>query len=258
MNTKDLKIGEALFCLFKGEPGTGKSAAASSFPDPYFLDLDMRIKSVKNYWRNVMKQPREFEYDHFINFNQIHTRLEQLKQLCQFGTIVLDGITSAGDIILNTMVETRDSKAKKIIRGGIELLQIEDYGGESRGLQILLDDLLAIWVKWNVHIVVVAHVLTTSEKDIKNKVTTESRTLLTAGKKVAAKLPGKFDECWHFDVLSAIEVTGAPSHRIMTKHAGDDWAKTALPIPMFIDFTKKSLYDEVMKHVQAANEVEFI
>ena len=258
MNTKDLVIGERHFCLFKGEPATGKSAAASSYPDPYILDLDRRIASVKNFWRHVMKQPREFEYDQFDNFFKLHEKLEQLKQLCQFKTIVFDGITTAGDVILRTMRETRDPKAKKIMYGGIEILQIEDYLGESNGLQMLLDDLEIIALKWGVHVIVIAHVLKTSEKDIKSKVTTESRTLLTAGKKIAAKLPIRFDECWHFDVQSAIEVSGAPTFRIMTNHAGDDWAKTALPIPMFIDFTRKSLYDEVMRHVRAANEVKIL
>lgn len=257
MNTKDLKIGETLFVLLKGEPGTGKSIAASSFPDPYILDLDRRILSVKNFWHHVMRKPREFDYDNFNNFYEIHKKLGELKQLCQYKTIIFDGITMAADIILKTLADSRDAKSK-VMHGGIEILQIEDYLGESNGLSILLDDLTAIAIQWKVHIVVIAHVLKVSETNFKTKVTTESRTLLTAGKKIAAKLPVRFDECWHCDVLPDIEVSGEPSYRIVTRHAGVDWAKTALPIPMFIDLTKKSLFDEVMKHVRAANEVKII
>ena len=41
-------IGDKLTCIFKGDPGTGKTIAAASFSegkeDIYFFDLDQRIR----------------------------------------------------------------------------------------------------------------------------------------------------------------------------------------------------------------------
>jgi hypothetical protein len=41
----------------------------------------------------------------------------------------------------------------------------------------------------------------------------------------------------------------APKYTIVTSNTGWDWAKTALGLPLRIDFTDKSLYDEIMKSV---------
>lgn len=73
MNTTDVILDERLFCLFKGDPGSGKSIAAGSFPNPYFIDNDGRMKSVINFWR---PRGKEFEYDRFDNFINTNKRLE--------------------------------------------------------------------------------------------------------------------------------------------------------------------------------------
>jgi len=248
MNTKDIKIDKRFFCLFKGDPGTGKSIAAASYPKPYFFDMDGRMKSVVNYWR---PRAKEFEYDRFNSFYQVNHRLEEFYSYCPFETLVYDGITSGADQILADMLSTRDKGAKKVLRGGIEMYQIEDYGGESRGLQIVIDNLKAISFKHGINCIVTAHVLTTESTDLKSKVTTTSRTLLTAGKKVAAKLPKDFDEAYHFDVQANMEVGGDPKYTVVTRNTGWDWAKTALPIDTRIDFTNGSLYDLIMVQLNA-------
>lgn len=255
-SSEEIQLDSRIFALFKGDPGSGKSIAAASFPNPYIIDNDRRMKSVVNYWR---PRGKEFEYDHFDDFNSTNKRLEELYEYCPFETIIYDGITTGGDIILKTMVNTRDAKAKRNIRGGIELLQIEDYGGEDRGLTILIDNLKAISFKHNVHCIVTAHIITTEQRDIVSKVTNVSRTLLTAGKKVAARLPVHFDEAYHFDVQSSIDMSNPdPHYTCITRNVGQDWAKTALPLPIRIDFTNGSLYDEIMKSLREQGIVQAV
>jgi hypothetical protein len=265
MTTEDVALDTRFFSLFKGDPGSGKSIAAASYPGmfgnekigPYFFDNDGRMKSVVNYWR---PRGREFHYDRFDSFLALNKKLESFYIDCPYQTIVYDGITTGGDQILSDMISTRDQSAKKKMRGGIELLQIEDYGGESRGLQVIIDNLKAISFRHGVNVIVTAHVLTTESTDLKTKVTTQSRTLLTAGKKIAAKLPVHFDECYHFDVQSDMDVLAGPKYTIVTRNTGFDFAKTALPIPTRIKFTGGSLYDIIMSHladkpfVRAAND----
>lgn len=255
MNTADIKLDQRLFCLFKGDPGSGKSIAAGSFPKPYFIDNDGRMKAVINFWR---PRGKEFEYDRFSSFLETNRKLEEFMNYCPFETIVYDGITTGADIILQTMIDTRDSGAKKKLRGGIELLQIEDYGGEDRGLTTIINNLKALSFKWNIHVVVTAHVLTVEQTDVTKKVTNVSRTLLTAGKKVAAKLPVSFDEAYHFDVQTSMDMANPmPKYTIITSNTGWDWAKTALGLPLRIDFTNKSLFNEIMAAVRH-NEVQEI
>lgn len=243
--------------MFKGDPGSGKSIAAVSYPKPYVFDNDRRMKSVVNFWR---PRGKEFEYDYFDSFLKLNKRLEEFYGYCPFETLIYDGITTGSDQILQDMISTRDVSAKKIKRAGIELLQIEDYGGEMRGLQVILDNLKAISFRWGVNVIVTAHILTTESTDIKTKVTTTSRSLLTAGKKIAAKLPVHFDEAYHFDVQTSLDILEGPKYTVVTRNTGWDWAKTALPIPTRIDFTNNSLYDLIMaelkdkEFVRAAND----
>ena len=256
MTTEDVNLDTRFFCLFKGDPGSGKSIAAASYPGhkeksnigPYFMDNDGRMKSVVNYWR---PKGREFHYDRFDSFLALNTRLEKFyTHEPPYQTIVYDGITTGSDQILADMISTRETDKKKVKRAGIEFLQIEDYGGESRGLQVIIDNLKAISFRWGVNVIVTAHVLTIESTDIKTRVTTTSRSLLTAGKKIAAKLPVHFDECYQFDVQTDMDVTAPPKYTVVTRNTGWDWAKTALPIPARIDFTNGSLYDIIMNHLE--------
>ena len=45
---ESMTMGDKLICLFKGDPGTGKTIAAASFSngedDIYFFDLDQRMR----------------------------------------------------------------------------------------------------------------------------------------------------------------------------------------------------------------------
>jgi hypothetical protein len=274
--TEDVKLDSRFFCLFKGDPGTGKSIAAASYPGikvcpqcgadhfcsaeaaeqqteeqkeckkrigPYFMDNDGRMKSVVNYWR---PRGREFHFDRFTSFLALNRNLENFYNFsCPYWTLVYDGITTGSDQILDDLIETRDPASKKNTRAGIEFLQIEDFNGESRGLSVIINNLKAISFRYGVNVIVTAHVLTTEATDIKTKVTTVSRSLLTAGKKVAAKLPVHFDECYHFDIQTGMSMgpEDKPSYTIITRNVGQDWAKTAMSVDTRIVFTDGSLYD---------------
>lgn len=262
-DTSNVSLDTRFFCLFKGDPGSGKSIAAGSYPGhkekpnigPYFIDTDRRIKSVINYWR---PRGREFHYDQFSNFFQINQKLEEFLGYCPYHTIVLDGITTTGKLLLKTMVDTRDAGQKRIIRGGIELNQIEDYGGEGKGLDVIINNLQVISIRHATNVIVTAHVLETSTYNIKNQQTTVSRSILTGGKKVAASLPVCFDEAYHFDVKTGMNDNDLPRHTVVTHNVGTDWAKTALPIDLRIDFTNGSLYDEVMKQLEGKEFVRAV
>lgn len=251
MNTANLPNRRGNKFLFKGEPKNCKSCAAASFPNPYFFDIDERIRSVAAFWKD-----RNFEYDQFDSFEGVDKKLDLLLMKCPYDTIVFDGITSFAELAINTMIKTRPSGQKKIIRGSIEMTQIEDFGGEQRAFNIAFEKLFMIQKKFDVNLIVTAHVIET-EKAIRPGVTIKTRTLLTAGKKVAAFLPVHFDEVYHFQINVPLEVEGMPRSVAFTKHSGDDWACTTYNIPPVLDFTNVSFYDVLMEARKAgeANRV---
>lgn len=245
MNTRDLTIGERLFCLFKGEPKVGKSIAAHSFPNTYTFDFDHRMESVKNYYRD-----RDFEYDHFDNLIAVNKRIDELKVRCDYETLIFDGITSFSDLAIGCMISFRaPGSGSKTVKAGIPLTEIEDFNGEARALTMALDGLQAVSLMHKVHVIVIAHVLNVESYDIKTRTTSVSRTLLTAGKKIAAKLPKDFNEAYHFDVQNNLE-TGEPEYVVRTRHVGVDWAGTALPLQSRLVWTNKNFYQILRNQIE--------
>lgn len=248
--------GQSLICLFKGDPGTAKSPAAASFPEPYILDLDGRIASVASYWRG---KDRKIKYDTLINdYPKLCDKLDALIRYNPYPTVVLDSITTLARSLHTLIFQARgagsqarekDEDGKKRIYlnaakipnkfDGIPVLEIDDYKTESTGIIQILD---ACRVLWNggkgCNVIVIAHVIEVETKDLKNRVT-RTRAIMTGGRKIAAEIPVYFNEAYHF------YNTPSGGYEIITKADGEDWAKTSLSLPERLDFTHKNLYDEI-------------
>lgn len=250
----------ALLCLFKGDPGTAKSPAAASFPEPYVLDLDGRIDSIINYWAPKQK---DVKFDTIINnYPKLCEKMEALLRYHSYGTIVLDSITTlarslhalifqargAGAQIEQRRGKDKDGERERVYMNsatipgqfkGIPRLEIDDYMTENNGIIQILDGLRVLHNGGKgCNVIVIAHVVEVENKDLKNRVT-RTRSIMTGGRKIAAEIPVYFNEAYHF------YNTAAAGFEILTKADGEDWAKTALPLPERLDFTGKNLYEEI-------------
>lgn len=248
MNTKDLKMNEPAFSLYKGDPKTGKSIAAHSFPDTYTFSFDRRMQSVKSFYRG-----RDFEYDYFNNLIEVNQKLDAFKAMqpgtFPYKTVIFDGITRFSDLAIECMIDHRNpSPNSKTVRAGIPMAEIEDYGGESRALTMALNGLLAINIIHKVHVIVIAHVIAVEQVNVLTKSVTVTRSLLTAGKKIAAKLPVDFNEVYHFYVTSDV-LTETSVFRAATKSNSLDWAATCMPLPKSIIWTNKNFFEELQKSI---------
>lgn len=241
MNTKDINPFSKYFALFKGEPGTGKTRAAASFPKPYVFDFDGKLAVVRNVFPN-----KDVNYDTYYNdFPAAMKKLEELINYCPYDTIIWDSLTSFARTTLSHMIKYRGGKGD-LKKGGLNVPQIEDYGGETAAMVQMVDALRLICNR-GVRVIVIAHVVEVTEKNIKTQQSTTTRQLLTGGKKIAAELPAYFDEAYHFYHEGGFD--GKPQFKAFTLNSGEDWAKTALPLPNPIEWTGKDFYKDILLNI---------
>lgn len=254
MKAADYIDNKTLFVLGKGDPGSGKSIAVSTWLEKgpmYFIDFDGKIKAIINFWKKHKPSMLDnLEFDHFETYNEAMDKFEDLYKSggCTkyTGGICIDTLTTGVDSLLVQVNDIKGGGNKKV--GGIAVNEIEDYNAESSGLTRLISHAkFKLHKPYNINFFLLAHVVMTESIDLKTKNVIQSRQLVTAGKKVAAKLPGYFDEIWHFGCEKNME-TSAVDYKVMTQNAGVDYARTScnLPASMTITYPRcKTLYQQV-------------
>lgn len=254
--TSDIVIGGNICAIFKGKPGTRKTCGAASFPGPiYFFDFDGRMAPVKKMFPNRSDVfydtylPKEFK-----SANEMWDKLMNGLLKERYKTVVLDSLTTFADGVLDFARSLRagdgtKGSGKADAGGIIPMSDISDFNIESSGLTQLMYRLKELSARQNCHVIATAHVIEVQQTDVISKVQTVNRSLLTAGKKIAEKFPAVFDEVWHFETRSPAS-NASPECWIRTDNGGIDFAKTALPLPLEINFTGKSLFEEVKKECE--------
>lgn len=244
---------DTLYSMFKGEPGTRKSTCALSYPRPiYFFSWDKKMRSLLLPMREWKINPSEVSYDDYSDWNGARIKLEQFQLNCPFKTLVVDSITSLADCTLNQTMKlkkgvTRQSGANagKLI-AGIPINELEDYNAESAALAEMVALTKDIHTFHKVNIVLIAHVIQADYKAV-NGETHISRTIVTAAKKIAAKIPAYCEEVYHFNIEKGIEVGSGGNYALLTRHTGDDFARTSLPLNKKILFGDEPLYPKWIK-----------
>ena len=247
------------FALLKGDPGCGKSIAAATFAlnGPQFIfDFDGKFGAIYNFFTNIIPCPEilnNIEYERFDNYNGAAEKLQDIidyEPNKYTGGIIWDTLTTCVDSILTQIQVVKGTDPKKVGKlkmvGDIQVGDIEDYNAESSALTRLLQ---TAKFKLPVHFLMLAHVVRTEANQLDGGIKI-TRQLLTAGKKVAAKIPAYFDEAWHLTSNSGGETLGSDRYILRTKASGEDWARTSLPLPATIDVTgKKFLWKELQKEL---------
>jgi hypothetical protein len=136
--------------------------------------------------------------------------------------------------------------AGKLI-AGIAVNEIEDYNAESAALQELIALTKDINSYHKVNIILIAHVVQAEYRNTTNNTTHISRTIVTAGKKVAPKIPAYCGEVYHFNIKKGMIEGGGGEYALLTEHTGDDFARTALGLDREIVFGDKPLYTTYIK-----------
>ncbi len=241
---------DCLFSLFKGEWGTRKSSEAVSFPGPqYWFSYDKKMRSLILPMKNFGVKMSDISYDDYDDWNKADQKLRGLKTNCPYKTIVMDSITSLGDSIMGQTKRgkqgtTRASGAKAGMQiAGIQVNELEDYNAESSAIADMISMLKDIHTYHKVNVILIAHVIQVEYRSVAGE-THFSRSIVTAAKKMAAKIPAYCEEVYHFNIDRGMEAGGEGSYALLTTHTGDDYARTSLPLPKKIVFGNEPLYSK--------------
>jgi len=245
---------DALYVMLKGEPGTRKSTQALSFPGPqYWFSWDRKMNGIYLPMKKWGIDPKTIKYQDYSDWTEPRKQLEKFQVDCPYRTLVFDSITSMADMTLRQTVKakygvTRQSGAAagKLI-AGIAVNEIEDYNAESAALQELIALTKDICAFHKVNIILIAHVVQAEYRNTTNNTTHVSRTIVTAGKKVAPKIPAYCGEVYHFNIKKGFVEGAGGDYSLLTEHTGDDFARTALGLDREIVFGDKPLYDSYIK-----------
>lgn len=236
---------DVLYCLFKGEPGTRKSTCALSFPQPqYWFSWDIKMEGLLLPMRQWNINPKKVSYDDYTNWDKGKSKLEVIQTRgIEAKTLIIDSITSLGDAINRQTLKIKGGggEGKKI--AGIPVNSIEDFNAEDSALKEMVALTKDIHEHWKVNVILIAHVIQVDTRTPDGK-THVSRTLVTAGKKIAAKIPAYCGEVYHFNVDA--KMGGGAQYGLLTTHVGDDFARTALPLPAEVKFGNEPLYDKFL------------
>jgi hypothetical protein len=228
------------FNMFKGEPGTRKSTQALSYPLPQFwLSWDRKMEGIYIPAKKWGIDLSKVEYEDYDDWDKPRLKLEQLQVKCPYKTIIADSITTAADASLRQVGKRRGRDGKKV--GGISVTEIEDFMAEASALMEMMALLKDIHKYHKVNVIIIAHVIQADYKTIGGK-THMSRTIVTAGKKVAPKIPAVCGEVYHFNIKQGMTVGGGGDYSLLTEHTGDDFARTALNLPGEIVFNDQPIY----------------
>lgn len=250
--------------MLKGDNGSGKTVCAASFPGPikFFMFDGSKLDVVKMFFPNRT----DIEYDIYgprkqrfrdANGNivdikdliQFADEFNSLQDRCDYATVVIDSFTSFSVTCVTFQLDVRgsstdDKKNPLRSKGGLTIPDFDEYKGETTLVTQTLDvsKVLPCHVIWTAHPL---PKLETSGAGAGMKVS-KSSSIAAYGAKTAAMAPGYFNEVWH------LEVTGSGDNRqriIHTQTIGDQFAKTALPLPTRFDVTAKPTFPEVQKYL---------
>jgi hypothetical protein len=245
---------DSLYVLMKGEPGTRKSTQALSFPKPqYWFSWDRKMSGIYLPMRKWGIDPKTITYDDYDDWNKPRIKLEQFQTSCPYKTLVFDSITSMADMTLRQTVRMKYGKTRKSgdtagkLIAGIAVNEIEDYNAESAALQELIALTKDINSYHKVNVILIAHVIQVDYKNAANNTTNVSRSIVTAGKKVAAKIPAYCGEVYHFNIKQGFVEGQGGAYALLTEHTGDEFARSALGLSKEIEFGDKPLYDTWIK-----------
>lgn len=243
----EVRLDQGLFTMLKGEPGTRKSTAALSYPQPqYWFSSDQKMEALIKPARQwgIKMGKGVIDFDDYNDYTKVRDKIQQFKLNCPYKTIIVDSLTSLGDNMNRETIKykvTNKEGGKKI--GNIYVPGMEEYNAEASAFQELVTDLKDVQKYHKINVILIAHVVGQRKGDEKNKLTHHSRVIITGGDKISGKISSYMTEVYHFNVIPGFQEDASDSkYSLFTEHTGNDYARTSLPLERSLVFNDTPLY----------------
>lgn len=253
MKASDFVVAKFLKVVLAGQPGRGKSCSGMTFPLPMRIyDFDQKLGGPILF---AKKQGIDLTKIDIFTVGSWRDLLVDMDRQCnrpEFSSYGFDSLTTMADLLLGQVQDnkTREKGKTKEI-GGVPVPGLEEFNAESSGIM----DVLLFMKTIKANIWLTAHVIETKGQvtDDQNRMRiVVNRSLLTGGKKAAAKIPAYFPENYSIQIEPPIKAGDTPRFFVHTTPNSEDYGRSEYPLPSVIEITNKKFYDTIMEQINKA------
>jgi hypothetical protein len=261
----EVKPATRIKALHVGRSGGGKTVAAASLahfcPEEksvYLFDNDGRIRPILKMHPELGERIEWNSYG-ASDFEKLYKKVGNIiDKPDKYWAVIMDGLTMLGDMTIDYSIDLRPPEAgNKTSKGVLEMPELQDYKAEMRGMSAILDELRS----FPGHFIMTAHIMHVEYKrqvrkgNKSEEETKVDKLLVTAGRKIAAKIPIFFDEIYLFKPEVSHNLGTAPNFKAYTVPNQDfEECRSALSLPTEIDWTMKpggtGFYERIMDEVK--------
>lgn len=247
MRASEIDPTRAPSILMKGAPGFGKTIAACSaaiFGEVWLAYFDknepIELRTFFRKHRPELLERIEIETFGSENANEYLNRLMDFaRRGCRYSAIITDSVTTLSSAAVNWSIGFRDPKGPKrdeLDRDSIRLIpEFEEYKVETS----LVTQALDICTQLKVMNIWTAHPLASLRMDSSGSRidrVTRTSSIVSYGAKVGSLVPARFHEVYHFGRQGG-------NRAVFTDVQGEDFAKTSLGLPEFLDIEGKLFFE---------------
>lgn len=238
---------DKFMCLATGSSGAGKSVAIASWLDKgpiYTFDFDGRMNSVANWYMQRGLKRGQLLYDTYgpDNLYQAMEKLDKFLDYCPFAAISIDSFTAVTISAVTFSLKQRMKKGGQSLpttsKGDLIIPDFDEYKGETVCVTMMLDFCKSIAAK-GIAVFWTAHPITSLKIEGK-KYSVQTR-YAAYGDKSSSLIPIYFNEVYHF-ATEFDAINGARKRICLTAPDGEVNAKTALNLPVKINWTDANFY----------------
>lgn len=251
MKLSNIKVAEFIKVVLAAKPGRGKTASGFTFPTPmkvFNFDGNNKIEGPTHYIKKFnlklddidVISPEDWNYD-WVKFDQMLQMYA--KNPSPYKSFGFDSLTSIADSLLGftaaAKLKADPNKLKKT--GGVQVAGIDEYNAETSGIM----DIVMFMKDVNAHVWLTAHIIETVRRDIEKNQEIRETSLLSGGKKAAARIPAYFPECYKIEKEEGVTSSEPIRFYVETKSSGDDYARTNFALPKRFEITGKDFFTEL-------------
>lgn len=254
MKLTDYQVAQFIKVVLAAQPGRGKTSAGLTFPQPMLiLDFDGKLDGPILFAKRMGIDISGIEFEQPQTWQHVQRILDSEVKRPRFKTYGFDSLTSMADMLLGQVMDMKANEKSVVKRiGGVQVPGLEEFNAESAGIM----DLLLFVKSVQANVWLTAHVIETrlqTTNDAGRSTVVVNRSLLTGGRKVAAKIPAYFPENYSLQIEPDIVSGNPPKIWVYTTPNSEDYGRTGFNLPARFEITNKLFYPTLMELIHGGH-----